>query len=102
MLVRREARVLDYIWAGLPVVCTKGDAVAEIVETYDLGVTVSPSSLNDLVQAIRHLSGEVRPKERRAEGFASARKVLGWSRVVGPLVQLTRLDSLLWLNSVTS
>src|SRR5207237_1289819 len=28
-----RTRVLDYIWAGLPVVCTAGDAVGEMVAT---------------------------------------------------------------------
>ena len=37
-----RTRVLDYVWAGLPVVTTGGDSVAELVERERLGETVVP------------------------------------------------------------
>ncbi|MBW0009483.1 MAG: glycosyltransferase, partial [Pseudonocardiales bacterium] len=35
-----RTRVLDYLWAGLPIVTTSGDAFAELVGTEELGVVV--------------------------------------------------------------
>ena len=37
-----RTRALDYLWAGLPVVCTGGDAVGEMVERRGLGRVVAP------------------------------------------------------------
>ena len=36
-----RTRLLDCLWAGLPVVCTRGDELAERVEREDLGATVA-------------------------------------------------------------
>ena len=33
-------RVLDYLWAGLPVLCTAGDALADEVQRLDLGAAL--------------------------------------------------------------
>jgi glycosyltransferase involved in cell wall biosynthesis len=35
-----RTRVLDYLWAGLPIVVTRGDSMAELAEREDLGRTV--------------------------------------------------------------
>src|SRR5262249_54226492 len=32
-----RTRILDYLWASLPIVCTKGDAFAQLVEDRNLG-----------------------------------------------------------------
>src|SRR5204862_458433 len=37
-----RTRVLDYLWAGLPVVTSSGDSIAELVEREGLGRTVAP------------------------------------------------------------
>ncbi|MDQ1396322.1 MAG: hypothetical protein QOG64_1581, partial [Acidimicrobiaceae bacterium] len=35
-----RTRILDYIWAALPIVATAGDALAELIERETLGITV--------------------------------------------------------------
>ena len=35
-----RTRILDYIWAGLPMIVTRGDATSEIVKDYELGIVV--------------------------------------------------------------
>jgi len=47
-----RTRVLDYFWAGLPVVSTEGDTLAELINNYDLGLTVPPGDELALAQAI--------------------------------------------------
>ncbi len=39
-----RTRMLDYFWAGLPVVTTKGDALADVVAAAGAGVTVEPGT----------------------------------------------------------
>ncbi|HSH58891.1 MAG TPA: glycosyltransferase, partial [Acidimicrobiales bacterium] len=47
-----RTRVLDYIWAALPVVTTEGDALADLVSSEGLGLTVPPSDANALEEAL--------------------------------------------------
>ncbi len=37
-----RTRVLDYLWAGLPMVLTRGDSMADLAERQALGGTVDP------------------------------------------------------------
>src|SRR5690606_1607098 len=37
-----RTRILDYLWAGLPVVSTAGDGFAPIIEEHGLGAVVPP------------------------------------------------------------
>src|SRR5690242_21510423 len=42
-----RTRVRDYIWAGLPMILTKGDSFASLVETQQLGRTVAERDVED-------------------------------------------------------
>ncbi len=59
-----RTRLLDYLWAGLPIICTKGDHFARLVEEQGLGWTVPPKDPEALEVAIRELA---RSKTRRQE-----------------------------------
>jgi glycosyltransferase involved in cell wall biosynthesis len=37
-----RTRILDCLWAGVPVVCTQGDALADLVHREDLGAVAAP------------------------------------------------------------
>ena len=37
-----RTRILDYLWAGLPIVCTQGDAFGDLVDRERLGTAVPP------------------------------------------------------------
>jgi GT2 family glycosyltransferase/glycosyltransferase involved in cell wall biosynthesis len=80
-----RTRMLDYIWAGLPIVCTEGDHFAELVRGRGLGLVVPPGDAEALAAAIAHLLD--RP-EARAACRAAARSVaagLRWREVAEPL-----------------
>ena len=57
-----RTRVLDYVWAGLPVVTTGGDSVAELVERERLGETVVPGDDEGFATAVSGCS--TRPPRR--------------------------------------
>ena len=40
-----RTRLLDYIWAGLPMVVTRGDPLAELVDVQRLGIVVPPGDV---------------------------------------------------------
>ena len=83
-----RTRVLDCFWAGLPVVCTVGDTLAEEIRRSDLGVVVPQRDPEAVAAAIlRVLRNE---KHSYAERIGSVAERYRWSRVAEPLVrQLT-------------
>src|SRR5262249_19784773 len=48
-----RTRILDYLWAGLPVICTGGDSLADLIESADAGLTVAAEQPGALAEAIR-------------------------------------------------
>lgn len=81
-----RTRILDYLWAGLPVVATDGDTMADLIRGEDLGRVVEPGNLDALVAALLELGldGE-RRRSCGARSRAAARQ-FRWSEVAKPLV----------------
>ena len=50
-----RTRILDYLWAGLPIVSTEGDTFAGLIEANDLGATVAPEDVDALADAIERV-----------------------------------------------
>lgn len=81
-----RTRMLDYIWAGLPVLCTEGDTLADVVARRDLGEVVPPEDPAAITRAIERL----RDADRRAVCAANLRELaadLRWDKVLEPLVR---------------
>ena len=53
-----RTRMLDYLWAGLPVVTTTGDGFAELVAEHGIGRTVPPADVDALAGALEELLGD--------------------------------------------
>jgi glycosyltransferase involved in cell wall biosynthesis len=81
-----RTRYLDCLWAGLPLVCTQGDVLAERVEREDLGATVPPGEAGALADALEQVLG--RGRDGYAEPLARAAERRRWSVVTRPLVEL--------------
>lgn len=81
-----RTRFLDYIWAGLPLVVTQGDPLAELVQQRGLGRVVPPGDVDALATAILELlSGDAR--RDLAPRFAAVAESLTWEAVVQPIVR---------------
>jgi glycosyltransferase involved in cell wall biosynthesis len=82
-----RTRVLDYLWAGLPILCTSGDVVAELVAAEDLGVVVPAGDVEAATGALVTLAG-ASPQKRasRRRRLADAARGRRWDAVVTPLV----------------
>ena len=82
-----RTRVLDYLWAGLPVVCTEGDVLASLVADRGLGIVVPPDDPAAVAHALSTLASEdpERVRERRQRTAAVASEMT-WDRVASPLV----------------
>jgi glycosyltransferase involved in cell wall biosynthesis len=83
-----RSRVLDYIWAGLPTVTTRGDATSDLVASRDLGAVVDYGDVDSVAEGI--LSSLEIPREAYAVRFAEAQRVLTWKRAAESLASFCR------------
>jgi glycosyltransferase involved in cell wall biosynthesis len=81
-----RTRVLDYLWAGLPVVTTHGDAIAELVERNGLGATVPPEDPQMFAWACRALLDDRDAYGATRERIGTLAPYLYWSEAVKPLL----------------
>jgi glycosyltransferase involved in cell wall biosynthesis len=85
-----RTRILDCLWAGLPVIVTEGGALSDLVADRWLGAVVPPSDPAALAEAIRRLATEPgRVAEARAR-MQSVSEEFRWSRVLEPLAAFCR------------
>lgn len=85
-----RTRILDYLWAGLPMVVTAGDSFAELVERERLGVVVPPEDVDALSIALeRALFDEEFATEARANVHRVAAGFV-WESALAPLVEFVR------------
>jgi GT2 family glycosyltransferase/glycosyltransferase involved in cell wall biosynthesis len=85
-----RTRMLDYLWAGLPIVCTSGDSLSQLVRDRDLGAVVAPGDVEGLAEALGQLL-EDRPRlaEIKQHVLETAEDYR-WSRVLEPLLEFCR------------
>ncbi|MDW8064559.1 MAG: glycosyltransferase [Anaerolineae bacterium] len=83
-----RSRILDYIWAGLPMIATRGDATSDLVERYGLGVVVDYKDEGGVAEAILQLLET--PKSAWAPRFQRAQQDLTWERAAQPLLEFCR------------
>jgi len=85
-----RTRILDYFWAGLPVVTTRGDALAEVIERAGAGRTVDPGDVDGLASAINELLDDEAARTSAAAASARLADDYRWSAVAQPLLDFCR------------
>jgi len=80
-----RTRYLDCFWAGLPVVCTRGEVLADRVARDDLGATVPERDPEALATALERVLD--RGRTEYAPRLAAVADELRWSRATEPLVR---------------
>ncbi len=80
-----RTRVLDYLWARLPVVITEGDVTSEWVREYGLGRVVPEADVDAVAQALVEVLDQ--PREAFAPAFTPLLARFAWQRVVQPLAR---------------
>lgn len=81
-----RTRILDYLWASLPMVVTEGDHFAELVEDRGLGRAVPAGDVDALADAIADVLFTKGELERAQQAIAQVRPEYEWSTVFAPLV----------------
>ena len=83
-----RTRILDCLWAGLPVVVTEGDALATLVAQRGLGRTVAVEDPSAWAAALATLLDNPAAYSAAREAVADARSAYTWDRAVERLVPL--------------
>ena len=81
-----RTRILDYLWAGLPIVATDGDSFAEVIIREDLGLVVPPGDVEALEDALARLLGDPALAEACQLNILRVIPDMRWERVLEPLV----------------
>jgi GT2 family glycosyltransferase/glycosyltransferase involved in cell wall biosynthesis len=85
-----RTRILDYLWAGLPVVATGGDALAELITSEGLGLTVAPGDIDGLEAALFRILDDEEFARSCRQNMARVAPRLTWSQVLQPLIEFCR------------
>jgi GT2 family glycosyltransferase len=86
-----RTRILDYLWAGLPILATEGDSLSRLVKARGLGLTVPPEDVDATAEALRRLhddAGLYATCKANAESLAPE---MTWERVLAPIVEFARM-----------
>lgn len=85
-----RTRILDYLWAGLPIVCTDGDHFGALVTGEGLGEAVPAEDVGALADALTVLlTDEVRMTQAR-DAVARVAATHTWTEALAPLVEFCR------------
>jgi glycosyltransferase involved in cell wall biosynthesis len=85
-----RTRVLDYLWAGLPVVITAGGALADAVAAAGAGAAVPPADEDALAAALGELLGDADRRARCAAASARLAEQYRWPVAAAPLLGFAR------------
>jgi glycosyltransferase involved in cell wall biosynthesis len=81
-----RTRILDYLWAGLPVVTSSGDALGDLVAARGLGRAVAPDDVDGFAEACAALLHDSTEYDAIRGRIAEVRPSLAWSEAARPLV----------------
>ncbi|MGH2586828.1 MAG: hypothetical protein ACRDJE_18070 [Dehalococcoidia bacterium] len=85
-----RTRFLDLIWGELPIVCTRGDVLSELVEQRGLGVTVPEGGVETVVCALRRLLDDAAFYDSCVANLRILKQELSWDQTLAPLVEFCR------------
>lgn len=82
-----RTRILDYLWTGLPILCTQGDSLAELVEREGLGFAVPPEDVDAAEHAIEALAADAAGRAEMSERVRTAAAAMTWAHAAEPLLR---------------
>ncbi len=82
-----RTRFLDYIWAGLPIVCTEGDVLAQEVRERGWGFAVGERDEDGLIAALTRIVEDDAFAASCRKNLLEAAKGITWEAAFAPLVR---------------
>lgn len=80
-----RTRILDYLWAGLPILTTCGDQLAEQIEREGAGISIPYQNVEKYAEAIEKMISDHAAHQKYAEGAKRLAQTYHWSKAVEPL-----------------
>jgi GT2 family glycosyltransferase len=88
-----RTRLLDYLWASLPIVATSGDSLASLIESSGIGLTVPPGDVDALEEALFRLLDDKALNASCRTAIERVAPRYQWSTVLEPLLEFCRTPS---------
>jgi glycosyltransferase involved in cell wall biosynthesis len=85
-----RTRFLDLFWAELPIVCTRGDVLSEMVEQRELGVVTPEGDVEAVIAALRRLLDDKEFYERCRANLRALKPHITWDETLAALVAFCR------------
>jgi len=85
-----RTRILDYLWAGLPVISTRGDYLSDLVERRGLGITVGDGDVKGIVNAIIRLADDKDFYNQCLKNIDEIAKKYTWEKICQPIIDFCR------------
>lgn len=83
-----RTRILDYLWAGLPIISTEGDFFAELTGRKELGILVPYYDERAIAKAIIQLVDDKQLREKYQANVESLKAEYQWDRLIKPLQEM--------------
>ncbi|MDI6731156.1 MAG: glycosyltransferase, partial [Candidatus Margulisbacteria bacterium] len=80
-----RTKVLDFLWADLPIIATLGDSMADIIKENHLGKTIPPQSPEAQAEAILALLDNNEEYSQIKNNIAKFKASFYWDNVVQPI-----------------
>jgi glycosyltransferase involved in cell wall biosynthesis len=85
-----RTRLLDCLWAGLPVVCTEGDVMVDLVARHGFGIVVPAGDVEALAGAIEYISINEDFAAMCRSRLLENHRLFRWSDAAEPLARFCR------------
>ncbi len=82
-----RTRVMDYIWAKLPVITTEGDSIARLVKEENIGEVIKYENTSQLARVIESISTNKSLREIYIRNIEKLQPNFYWENVTKPLVE---------------
>ncbi len=91
-----RTRILDYLWAELPMILTRGDSMADLCEKNDLGVVVDFESPAEIKKAIETIANNKSVAKKMSENIRGVKPEYRWQKVADTIGKIISEDK--WLE----
>jgi GT2 family glycosyltransferase len=85
-----RTRILDYLWAGLPMVATEGDSLSRLIHDHDLGLTVPAEDVDALAAAIKRMRNDRDLYAACKAEVETLAPQMTWEMALAPIVEFCR------------
>lgn len=82
-----RTRILDYLWADLPIVCTEGDYFSDLVAKEKLGMVVGYEDVDMLAESINTLLSDEEMYQLCKRNVPKVAQDYKWRQVMKPLIE---------------